>query len=108
MVTVKTSPRFKPREPWSKDTGKITTQTGDVVSYKKPSYKLVEKVESTLVPTEKLFETTSDFRNIYEINQEGIIPGSAIKHDVSLTKEEMAEPGPLLQKKLKKLSKTAD
>ena len=72
MVTVKTTSKFKTRDPWSKDPVKITTQTGETISYKKPSYKLVEDVESTLIPTEKLFETTSDFRNIYEINQEGI------------------------------------
>ena len=115
MGTVKVREGIKPRDPWSKDPVKITTQTGETVSYKKPSYTFVDteamqkaQEASTLVPTEKLFETTSDFRNIYEINQEGIIPGRAIKHDVSLTKEEMAEPGPLFQKKLKKLSKTAD
>ena len=67
-----------------------------------------DAIESSSMAKEGLFETTSDFRNIYEVNQEGIIPGSAIKHDVTLTKEEMAEPGPLLQKKYKKLSKTAD
>jgi hypothetical protein len=56
MGTIKVRESLKPREPWSKDTGKITTQTGDVVSYKKPSYKLVEDVESTLVPKEEVFE----------------------------------------------------
>ena len=69
--------------------------------------KIKAEEASTLVPTENLFETIPS-PGRYEVNQEGIIPGSAIKHDVALTKEETAEPGPLLQKKYKKLSKTAD